>query len=188
MTLLAVSEALNYVELFVGSYSYRRSSEELYMATIRTAVTGTFFERLGGVALLITQVEIGIGFLYVLTHTREKLQTFVRFGAFAMAFLLAVLSIASIGKTLASWNIYFGYRYGSNDSESTYDSFIASLDVSARLSGAVEILFWLTNLPVLAFAAFVMHKVKSYPMLRSVSLSPRPQRKPPLVALPGSRR
>lgn len=174
------------MELFVGTYSFRRNNKAIYIATIRTGIVGAFFERLAGVALLLTQAEIGIGFLYVLTQTREKLQTMVRFAAFAMAGLLFILSIASLGKTLSAWTLYFGYRYGSS-SDSAYDSFVENLNVGAKLSGAVEILFWLTCLPVLAFAAFVMHKVKSYPMLRNVSLTSPPfPKRIVLVALPRS--
>lgn len=77
---------------------------------------GSMFIRIAYALLLIALSEIGNGFLYVLTRARSGLQKGVRWGIWALAFVVAVLAIARTGLGMAAWTKYFDFQEDSDRS------------------------------------------------------------------------
>jgi hypothetical protein len=147
----------------------------LYNVELRIGSVGQLFDDVATAMLLITLVEIGNGFLYILTQTRTGLQKGVRWGTISTAGIIVVLAIAHLGVTNSFWSKYFDYRAGTAGGEAlTANSIAKDMKTISQVSSAVIILFWVTTLPLIAFASYVVHMVKNIPLLRSVSLA-RPQ-------------
>lgn len=150
------------------SYSYYYDDSAMwtiYNIETRFVSVGQFFDHVATALLLITLVEIGNGFLYILTQTRTGLQKGLRWATVSAAGVIVVLAIALLGQTNVFWSAYFNYQAGNGR---TID-FVKESRTLNRLSGAVIILCWVMTLPLIAFASYVVHRVKGIPLLRSVS-------------------
>lgn len=153
------------------SYSYYYDDSEqdtmqtIYNIEIRLVSVGQFFDLVATALLLITLVEIGNGFLYILTQTRTGLQKGLRWATVSAAGVIVVLAIALLGQTNVFWSAYFNYQAGNGRSM----DFVKESRTLNQLSGAVIILCWVMTLPLIAFASYVVHRVKGIPLLRSVS-------------------
>jgi hypothetical protein len=128
---------------------------------------GSLFSNLADIFLFITVVEIAGGFLLCLKGAAAPIpmRKFGRIAILAWSVVLFALVIASFGL--------------SHDLVTRMDSMRSSAVYAAqisltRLNGAVIIMFWLTSIPMLGFAAYVVHNTKKHELLRSVSLASPP--------------
>jgi hypothetical protein len=129
--------------------------------------TASFLAMLADILLFITFVELARGFLLCLRPAGEpsSAQKFSRGAIFAWAFILFVLSLALLG-------------VGQSYLVQTITRSVSTLRLQAlyltltRLSTAIAILMWLTSIPILGFAAYVVHKTRSYELLNNVRPTP----------------
>lgn len=166
------------VPWFDDRYSYYSDEYDdntmntLYNIEVRVLSVGQLFDDVATALLLVTLVEIGNGFLYILSQTRTGLQKGLRWGTISVAGIIVVLAIAHLGQTNTTWGKYFDYQAGNGDGQYfALGSFDRDLKTVRQLSGAVVILFFVMTLPLIAFASYVVHRVKNIPLLRSVSSS-----------------
>lgn len=162
---LALYVVSSSVAIYLDSSGFNGSYLPLLQVNARCDATGFLFMRSADVALIITLAELGIGFLYALSRTQDGLQKAVRYGVCACGAVMFILVIASFGLLQSIWSKYFDYIH--HDRYSNID-----FDAAIKLTCAVDIMLWLLCLPLLAFASFVVHKVKTQPLLGGVCPPP----------------
>ncbi|OIW24633.1 hypothetical protein CONLIGDRAFT_101313 [Coniochaeta ligniaria NRRL 30616] len=161
------------VAWYSDRYSYSSDYDEdtiniLYNIELRVSSVGQLFDDVATALLLITLVEIGNGFLYILTQTRTRLQKGLRWATISVGGIIVVLAAAHLGQTNTTWGKYFDYQAGNSDDDYfAVGNFDRELKTIRQLSGAVVILFWVMTLPLIAFASYVVHRVKGIPLLRN---------------------
>lgn len=141
----------------------------LYTKFVRVSSIAQLPDTVATAFLLITLVEIGNGFLYVLTQTRTQVQKGLRFAAWLIAGIPIFLSVAQLALTLSAWARYFDYEEGKDRTNFSFSTFEEDLKTCSRIGGALSIMFWIMTLPLVAYAGIVVHKVKGIPALRGVS-------------------
>jgi hypothetical protein len=157
----AVTVILN--DDIASSYDYDAAA--LLNINARFSTVASTFDDIATALLLVTLVEIGNGFLYILTQTRTGLQKGLRWATISAAAVLVVLSIARLGFLNAAWTKYL------SDDDEYYQFYGFSTDqkTARKLGSAIVILFWIMTIPLIAFASYVVHRVRTVPLLRSVS-------------------
>ena len=143
----------------------------LYNIATRVGSVGQLFDDVATAMLLIALVEVGNGFLYVLAaRARTELQRGLRWATISVAAVIVVLSVARLGQANAAWTKYFDYQAGKIGGEYfAFGYFDRDLKTSRQLLAAVVILMWVVTLPLIAYASYVVHRAKGFPLLRSVS-------------------
>lgn len=166
-----------------GSYYYYYSdSLSLLQAGTRTSTIGTLFERIADILLIMTFVEYGNGFLYILTQQRTTLHRVLRYLALGVGLLIFALSIAQFGVINAAYTSYYKYLadddsdyYSSSSYDGSYSDYTDGIRTSARLASATNILLFITSLPIFAYAVIVVVKTRHNLAIKSVSLCPAVQ-------------
>jgi hypothetical protein len=175
-----ISGVLNIVLWYDDSGTYIKR-ESLNRALSHVAITGDFFENLGDILLFATFIELGSGFLLCLNsggplRIRKNTRTTVLL--WGLLLLILSLSLFAFNQSITA-RFYSSLGTGSNEYA---ESAAATRDriTLYRLAGAVYFLLWITSIPVLVYASYVVHKTKNHPTLRSVScsLSPPPPYRP----------
>lgn len=139
--------------------------DRVYLTANYLAGAADFFGNLASILLYITLVELASGFLFCLKPPGEPSSS-RRLGRFAIlgwSFVLFALIISRLGVFEAFYS-----RYTIIEDESEYEGYFNTLATLTRLGTAVIVLLWLTSLPVMGYAAFVVHKTRQHPLLRSV--------------------
>ncbi len=131
-------------------------------ARAHLSAVGSFFEDVTDILLLITFVELSNGFLLCINDgqptPKRKLARFVILG---YGFVLLVLAIAEFG-LLTSYTVTYV-------DQSTPRLFGAQAVLTInRIYVTVRILAWIASVPILAAAAYVVHKAKHHETLRGV--------------------
>ena len=148
--------------------------EMIYRAEVRLSTVGDFFERIAASLFIITLVELGNGFMYARTHTRQSSQTVLRYVAYATAFVLFVIAVAYLGKTTAVWEPYLaddGPGFNNPNYKKGFDfvGFRSGLDITQKLYAAHDILNFIVAIPLVVYASMVVHKYRYVPFIKSVS-------------------
>jgi hypothetical protein len=156
--------------LYYGDdFPYRYSSPALSRVISHISIMGSFFEHVAEIMLFVTLVELGSGFLLCQNGGQPTaIRKPNRIAVLVWGAILFILAISLMGVN----HSVIGRSYdvsASRDSDS--DSIINDIIHLVRLEGAVSILLWLTTIPVLAFASYVVHTTKNNHALRSVSPS-----------------
>ncbi|KAK4039064.1 hypothetical protein C8A01DRAFT_36964 [Parachaetomium inaequale] len=152
--------ALNVWDWFGDSYYSRGYTRaKLYEVMNRISIMGNFFSNLADIFLFITVVEIAGGFLLCLKGAAEPIpmRRFSRIAILAWAVVLFALVIASFG---------LNHDLASRSNTITLSTYEGIRTTLIRLNGAVSIMFWLTSMPMLFFAAYVVHNTKKHELLR----------------------
>ena len=123
---------------------------------------GSFFEDVADVLLLITFVELSNGFLLCINNGQPTpKRKLARFAIFGWGFVLLVLAIADFG-LLTSYTVTY---VDQNSPRLTGAQTALTIN---RLYASLRILAWIASIPILAGAAYVVHKAKHHEMLRGV--------------------
>ncbi len=131
---------------------------------------GSFFENVADILLFITFVELAGGFLLCATGQPSSIRKVGRFAILGWSVVLFALAVAYFGL----YNSY-AVRYITLSSQSNQRaSELQAVLTMNRMVGATKILMWLTSIPTLALASFVVHKTKSHELLRGVRNPPPP--------------
>lgn len=152
---------------FGDGYYYNSSDEAAINAAANyIGTTGYLFNNVANILLPITFVELIGGFLLCFKGPTEPnpIKKFGRIAILAWSGLLLVLTIALFGLQISSNVKYTSF------SSSSFDSYYSDQTTLIQFDGAVTILFWLTTLPLVGLAAFLVHKVKGHAFLRGVRL------------------
>jgi hypothetical protein len=158
-----------------GYYSGPQLEEGSYHMTY----VARFFSCVGLTLLMITLYELGSGILYALGVAKGEIapgtSTFYRgigrYIVLGISGLLIVLSIAVFGLgeafTVARFRSYDRLGF-------TSDAIRKAADMR-KLYAAIQILFFICSITLVAFASLVMHKAKSLAPYKNVSIiSPPP--------------
>ncbi|SPQ26763.1 85cdf562-f45b-45db-9785-5f16b4bb7273 [Thermothielavioides terrestris] len=141
-------------------------------AVTHTAITANFFENVANILLFVTLVELASGFLYCLSGGQPpSIRKFSRIAVLAWGLVLFGLSIGLFGfdqSTAVSFYRAAAPTYGLLEED--FLSFVPDEVAIDRLGGAVDILMWITSIPVLAYSAYVVHRTKTNPVLRSAAI------------------
>ncbi|KAK4238354.1 hypothetical protein C8A03DRAFT_15175 [Achaetomium macrosporum] len=152
--------------LYYGEDIYMYTSfsrRSLDRAISHISVMGSFFQHLADILLFVTFVELGSGFLLCQNGGQPTpIRRSNRIAILVWGAVLLVLSIALMGVNHST----IGRSYDASSSAES-DNAISDIVSLIRLEGAVTILMWLTSIPVLAFASYVVHKTKNNYALRS---------------------
>lgn len=139
---------------------------EIFEAGSHVSITGLFFQSLGTILIFITLVELASGISLCLNGGQPTASRKVsRIAILAWGFVLLVLSIALLGLRQS----YTVRLYDEN--ASTRNLAKDSLTIT-RLVIALDILMWITSLPIVVLACHVVNKAKDHPILRTVSPFP----------------
>ena len=148
-----------------SSYDIPSAVDDLYLTSNYLSAAAGFFGYLASILLNITLVELAGGFLFCLKPPGEPSSS-RRLGRFAIlgwSFVLFALSVSRLGLSEAFYS-----RHTVLEDESEYEDYFNALATINRIGTALVVLFWLTNLPILGYAAFVVHKTRQHPLLRGV--------------------
>lgn len=119
-----------------------------------TSSVSGFFNWFADMALLISFVEIGNGFMYALTHTRTPMQKILRNVAFALMTPLVIMTFVNTGYGGALWSQY-------NRASSTQAT--AAVDKLLELNYlwvAMSVLMFVYSLLAMIYASIVRHKYR----------------------------
>lgn len=130
---------------------------------------GTMFISFGGALLLVALAEVASGFLFVqAAQRRTAMQRGMRGGIIGLAGAIIGLSIAAMALGEAAQTQLNKFRQ-----DPAWEPFEKAQRLSRKgqlLGGARDVLMWIGAAAVLAYAVFVVRKVKVVHHLRSVSL------------------
>ncbi|KAK4248054.1 hypothetical protein C7999DRAFT_40687 [Corynascus novoguineensis] len=160
--LLHVAEG-GLISFFYSGYDISFSPRSLSLTATYLAGAAEFFGNLASIFLYITLVELASGFLFCLKTPGEPSSS-RRLGRFAIlgwSFVLFALAISRLG--------LYEALYSRHNIEE-YEVYLNSLANLNRLGTALIVLLWLTSLPVMGYAAFVVHKTRQHPLLRSAAV------------------
>ena len=172
-----------YLVYYHSDYYYYSSDSTvtaLMQTGTRTSIIGGLFERIADILLIMTFVEYGNGFFYILTQQRTTLQRVLRYVALASGLVIFALSIAQFGMLNAAYTSYYKSREqdDSDYSSSYYDSYsdyLTGLRTSQRLVSAINILLFLISLPLFAYAVVVVVKTRYNQAIKNVRVYPAVQ-------------
>ncbi|CAP66399.1 uncharacterized protein PODANS_4_4150 [Podospora anserina S mat+] len=148
-------------------------------------------QNISDILLFIAFVEIGSGFVLCLNGAKKSpIRRRLRFAAFALGIILLALALTHFGVRLQAdiahrsqlqklndlhvtdglfdpaseaARLYFALQAGAQDAH--FDSLIKS----SHLHNAFNICLWITSLPILGFASYVLHHTKENIMLKKVA-------------------
>ena len=131
---------------------------------------GSFFENVADILLFITFVELAGGFLLCVTGQPSSVRKVGRFAILGWSVVLFALAVAYFGLSNS-----YAVRFITLSSQANQRaSELQAVLTMNRLVGAIKILYWLTSIPMLALASFVVHKTKTHELLRGVRTPQRP--------------
>ncbi|KAL1878031.1 hypothetical protein VTK73DRAFT_8255 [Phialemonium thermophilum] len=162
------AEVVNAVNISIHEgyyYDYDDIFNRLNNANLRLGTIGDLFERWTDVFVLIAQAELGMAFFHLASGSRHSLHLVVRLLAVGFGSVIFILAVACFGRTQVVWNVYFtGYD------EEQYVIFRRNLLTLDKLNSAIEILLWISSLPLLALASASVYKVCKLKALQSSSI------------------
>lgn len=164
LVLRVIAGCLQLVPLF-GDLYRPRTPREAERALDHIATTGDLVYLLANILLFVTLVEIAGGYIICVNgpSVPSLSRNIPRAAMLAWAFILLVLAITEFGldQSLAT-------RWWWEDDNYTFRDRLEDEIIVYRLLGALVVLSWLTTLPLLGYGAFVVHKTRANPLLRSV--------------------
>lgn len=162
------------------AYRLRRFAlDEISEACSHVFITGIFFKSLGTILIFITLVELASGISLCLnggqtTASRKG----SRIAILVWGSVLLVLAIALLG-------LRQSYTVRLYDENASIRNLAKDSLTISRLMIALDILMWITSLPIVVLACHVVNKAKDHPILRTVS-SPPPLISPARLTPPTS--
>ncbi|KAK3897779.1 hypothetical protein C8A05DRAFT_19520 [Staphylotrichum tortipilum] len=141
-------------------YSPYANHYDIRKALSHIGRTATFLGMLADILLFITFVELAVGFLLCLRPdgSPSRARKPARIAIFVWAFVLFALSLACLGVGQA-YIVQF-YRSALQRQALAF--------TMIKLSSAVEILLWITSIPILVLASYIVNKTSSFQLLHNV--------------------
>lgn len=158
--------------VYQNSTLYWWNNDSIYKASLRTSLLGSLFYRLASLALVMTLVELGNGFLFCVAETRTALQRAMRNAGIASCILLFIISFASFGVLNEAYSQYLAAPWADEDAgESLFSA-------GRKLSAAVEIILFGWAVVLMILGALVLIKIKHNYALKNVSCPIPPAKAP----------
>jgi hypothetical protein len=132
----------------------------------------TLFEDIAYIFVLLCLVDLGLSFLYFgNSRSKPAAHRIIFLTTAGIAGVLAVLAIARFGKSEALLTSYYNDATVATWGQIHFPDFdFSQFETMTHLTAAFDILLWVTAVPVMVLAVFVMVKCGGNIALRNVSL------------------
>ncbi|KAK3381732.1 hypothetical protein B0H63DRAFT_213226 [Podospora didyma] len=149
-------------------------------AAFRLVDLGRFWEFLGDIVLIFALVELGSGILHANTGAPSPARKWLKWSAFGWAVFFFILALSLMAFNQSFWSNTYKFQRagvsGSGVSMTTTEyknlgrKLITDFKTRSKLEGSLNIILWISSLPVLGYAAYIVFKTRSNSLLRNSAL------------------